>query len=258
MRIWLGQYTQHYTHDKEVKIMGRQPFRQMKSDGTMQDAGASSGGITDWWELDSTDGFLLIGDGMYNLALGAPFQARGSSSTSQSYNSINTIMLHPFLGPKTGNLAKITVYVHSTTSDGTCDLHVGIYESDGDGYLGDLVGIATFANSIRSTTGAHSQTSFVDTSGSSTTISLTKGKLYYFGVIPKSSTNTASDVGSGFNLKAANFREALNQSGKVSNYANQSSPAYMAFTFTGLADAESDWVWVQLSGQNKPFVIIEY
>ena len=238
--------------------MGRQPFRQMKSDGTMEEAGSASGGVQNWWEPDSTNGFLLSNDGKYNIATAAPFQARGSSFTTQSYTSINVVMLHSFLAPKTGNLSKITIYVSTTTSDGTCDLHVGIYESDGDGYIGDLVGIAAFPNSIKSTATSHSQTSFVDASGSSTTISLTKGKLYYFCVVPKSSTNTASDVGSGFTLRASNVRESLNQSGKSSSYSGMTNPTFMAFTFTGLPSSESNFTWVQLSQQNKPYVIIEY
>ena len=236
--------------------MGRQPFRQMKNDGTMEEAGAS-GGVQNWWESDSTNGLLLTNDGKYNIATAAPFQTRGSSFTTQSYTSINTVMLHSFLAPKTGNLSKITIYVSTTTDAGSCDLHVGIYESS-NGYVGDLVGIAAFPNSIKSTATSHSQTSFVDASGSSTTISLTKGKLYYFGVVPKSSTNSSGDVGDGFTLRASNVRESLNQSGKSSSYSGLTNPTFMAFTFTGLPSSESNFTWVQLSQQNKPYVIIEY
>lgn len=224
----------------------------------MEEAGsASSGGVENWWEPDSTSGNLLVNDGKYNIATAAPFQARGSSFTTQSYTSINVAMLHSFVAPKTGNLSKITIYVSTTTDAGSCELQVGIYDSS-DGFVGDLVGMAVFPNSIKSTANSHSQTSFVDTSGSSTTISLTKGKLYYFGVLPKSSTNSSGDVGDGFTLRASNFRESLNQSGKSSSYSGLPNPSFMAFSFTGLASSASNFTWIQLSGQNKPYVIIEY
>ena len=239
--------------------MGRQPFRQMKSDGTMEDAGSSSGGgIQNWWTHDSTDGFLLVNDGKYSITAQAPFQARGSNIYTQTFNSINTVILHPFIAHKTGTLSKLSIYVQQTTSSGSCTLQIGIYESSTDGYIGDLVGIAEFPNSIKSSVAEYSQTSFQDESGSSVDISLTKGKMYYFGALPKSSTNSSSDVGDGFKLRSCNRAESSSAHGKVTNAMYGAGNGYQCFTFTGFKASESDFTWVQLSNAHKPFVVVEY
>jgi len=136
MRIWLGQYTQHYTHDKEVKIMGRQPFRQMKSDGTMEDAGGSASvtiGHRHYDKMTSTANgtnpvYLSAGNGgYYNLM------------TSMSWNNTTSYgwRLFPFYSFYGGDVSLASIQVATGVAD--CTFEVGIYESNSDGMPTDRI-----------------------------------------------------------------------------------------------------------------------
>tara|TARA_R110000850_G_scaffold41188_1_gene105576 strand:- start:1021 stop:1734 length:714 start_codon:yes stop_codon:yes gene_type:complete len=237
--------------------MGRQAFRKRKSDGTVDD-GTGGGGVQNWWTYDSENTLLLTGDNKWNAAIQTPFTIP-DGMTTRTLTSIYNPNLHHFIATKTGDLTKMTVYVNQTTSSGSCTLHVGIYESD-DGYMGDLIGVAVYPNSIKSTTGAYSQTSFQASSTSTTsqTITLTKGKMYYYGCLLKSSSNTAGDVGDGIKLRAKSSSKSTSAHGKVTNYNNDSYNAYQTHTWGGLATTESGWAWVQQSSRDRPYLILEY
>ncbi len=84
----------------------------------------------------------------------------------------------PFYSPKSGNISEMTMRV--TTADTTgCDVIFGIYQSS-DGLPSSLLGTATFDGS---STGNKTQTSF------SSTITLTAGDLYFFGVVRDSGSS---------------------------------------------------------------------
>lgn len=237
--------------------MGRNPFRRQKADGTLDDG--TGGGVANWWEHDSENTFLLIGDNMWNVAIQAPFTVNSGMTTS-TMNSIYNPKIHCFIGTKTGDLSKMTVYINQTTSSGSCDLHVGIYESNDNGYMGDLIGVAVYPNSIKSATGTYSQTSFQEssTSTTSTTITLTKGKLYYYCFLIKSSSNNAGDVGDGLKFRAKSSSSSVGANGKVTAYGNDGYNSYFIHTWGGLATTEAGWVWVQLSSGHREYLILEY
>ena len=159
--------------------MGIQPFRQLKSDGTMEDAGVSAGGggVTEKFISDPNINF---DNSNYGWNLFWPFITTASYAQPTNWQATllsNYVVAYPFLARKTGDVTRLSIRI--TSGSGTAGaVRIGIYDTDDDGWPDSLLGIATPA-SINST-GVKTTTSFTTNDGStSPTISLTKNEQYW-------------------------------------------------------------------------------
>ncbi len=157
--------------------MGRQAFRQRKTDGTIDDGTGGGGGASEdlikmgKMHLDRTD---------YGVNLFWPY----ISTHSYAQPHVSTVLLraneitsYPFLARQTDTINSLTIRI-TTASNTAGALRIAIYDSDSDGLPDSLLGIATPAN-INST-GTKAVTSFTTNDGStSATISLTENEKYW-------------------------------------------------------------------------------
>lgn len=106
----------------------------------------------------------------YNIAAFTPYGIQGTAA--QSLGTVdNNPFFYPFVSPKSGDLARMTVSVRVAASGE--NFLVGVYSEDENGYFPKtLLGSATFSLNA---TGEVSQTSF------SSTITLEAGKKYWIG-----------------------------------------------------------------------------
>jgi len=116
-------------------------------------------------------------DARYVTAAISPFGSM-RSRTMGFYANDNgdKTYFYPFLSPSTDDVAEIGFEL-TTAATSACDIYCGIYDSDSVGIPDVMLGKATF--DATSTPAALYETSFTDYGGSSATISLTKGELYY-------------------------------------------------------------------------------
>lgn len=149
--------------------MGRQPFRQMKSDGTMQDAGASSGPPPGYKTIDMDANY----DHSFHKSYGA-FGVDGQSTgyTMNYFMQSNAWYAYPFVMPKDGTLASIELQVGTAGASGD-EIAVAIYPSDANGDCSGQTAILRKTDVDVSTTGYKNITSI-----SSPTV--TGGDIYWF------------------------------------------------------------------------------
>jgi len=142
---------------------------------TAASSGASGASWSDW--LVQTDIGVLGSSNRYPTAAISPFGSM-RSRTMGFYANTNgdKTYFYPFLSPRTDEVAEIGFEL-TTAATSACDIYCGIYDSDSVGIPDVLLGKATF--DAESSPSSLYETSFTDSSGSGTTISLTKGELYY-------------------------------------------------------------------------------
>lgn len=142
-------------------------------DGTTQTTAASGGGGFPTLSIDDDDA-----PDDYNIAAFTPYGIQGTSAQSLG---VSNPFFYPFVSPKSGDLARMTVSVRVAATGE--NVLVGVYSEDTNGYFPDtLLGSATFS---LNSTGEISQTSFTST------ITLTAGTKYWIGWVP----DTASSSG---------------------------------------------------------------
>ena len=234
--------------------MVRNPFRRQKADGTLDDGTATEGYTTPY---DSSSGFGLMDDNpaIYNLTITTPL-GTNQGTTSASFQTVhNTPRGFPFISPKSGNLSKLSVKIHTGQASEVA-MDVGIYNSDSDGYLHSLVGIARFPSQTTTANAIISQTSFrtSNTDATAITITLVKGQKYWI-FMPLVA------AGAGFKLmgqaqgnRIATGKGTLGGSGYNGHmwYYGGNSGTY------GCPPLETDLGWVTKSSNTDPIVWVSF
>jgi len=227
--------------------MGRQPFRQMKNDGTMEEAGsASGGGVFTTGLTDSTNTFLLVSENIWPLHSCPIFGSEYNSVlTSKSYdNSHLYISWWPFIAPKSGDISAINIAVGTATTTAS-DVLIGIYDSE-NGYINDLLGCAQFDSSVMASTGVKEQTSILSNhNGSSATITLVEGNKYFYCMKRDNGDNQTLF----FNAVPNNYGYTIGKS----NVNKHGSTGYFGYHNhnTELPASESNVGWVQHTSRNR-------
>ncbi len=146
--------------------MGRQPFRQGKSDGTMEEAGAAGG-------ASHLDGYKIMDIPNFYASNLHPY---GQNSYNYSNPFTTYVQYFPFIAPKSGNVTKIGIRVNTFSDDRDCQF--GVY-SDDNGTVGDLMGKVEISEDSAST---------FDVTQFSATITLVKGTQYWVGYVSEDSS----------------------------------------------------------------------
>lgn len=127
--------------------MGRQPFRQMTSDGTREEASsASAGGSGD-------SAFLVADSGDKSYPFNPYFTNYNTYNTANVMNNGNTLFWAiPCYLPCDGVIDAVTLWSHSMPASGTTTLRIAIYNADGTSKVNQprtevAVGTATFTSS---------------------------------------------------------------------------------------------------------------
>jgi len=169
--------------------MGRQPFRTMKSDGTMEEAGSASGGSSSRTTLLAGQidahgkGRTPINLTRMNTLTTANHSSQNlTGSITFSSNRYEGAFGYPFQATMSGTVTQCKCYVNRAESVvESPEIRVGIYDtdeiSDGRIQVTDLLG---YWDIPVDTTGFVTVTSL--TSGS---ISLTLGKMYFIAYVQK-------------------------------------------------------------------------
>ena len=218
--------------------MGRQSFRQRKTDGTIDD-GTGGGGVFSTGMTDSEKTFLLSNTTVWALhscpIFGSEF---GQGETNGTYNDSHYYVdWWPFVAPRSGDIASISLNIPTAVTTNS-DVVIGIYDSE-NGYIKDLLGCAQFDNSIFASTGNKEQTSMITNyGGSSTTITLVEGNKYFYSLKRDNSSNNTlfyKTLGSAYGFK-----------GGRGSIGNHGSTGYQAFHVhnTDLPASESNAAWV--------------
>jgi hypothetical protein len=168
--------------------MGRQPFRKMRSDGTMEETGSASGGSSRTTLLAGQIDAFGKGRTSTNLTrmitlTTANHSSQGlTSSITFNSNKYEGAFGYPFQSTMAGTVNQCTVYINRAESVvESPEIRVGIYDtdeiSDGRIQVTDLLG---YWDIPVDSTGFVTVTSL--TSGS---ISLTLGKMYFVAYVQK-------------------------------------------------------------------------
>lgn len=137
--------------------------------------------------------------------------AQPSGSSMQL--SYSWTQCYPFYAQKTGTVSNLNIRV---TSGGSDQAYIAIYDTGSDGWMDSLLGIGAPAGN---STGVKSISSFTENDGTtSTTISLTKGNLYWMAYgsivgntdLPQwssqmNSTTNLSSMGPAYNLNGGGY-----------------------------------------------------
>jgi len=150
------------------------------------------------------DGLLSAGGGGGESLTGSPngdwqsgyndYQCIASNGWAASQATTNTDIssgrgfFRPFISSMTATVTEMLCYVTVASASG--NVRIGIYNSADDGNPSSLIGYGDF---VTTSTGTVTVTSF------SSTISLTRGSLYWYGVV-----QTTAGSGSGVQLQGAN------------------------------------------------------
>ena len=147
-------------------------------DGTTQTTAASGGGGGNMGEWVGTNDILDF-DSNTNRAYSTYFPLFPTSKYSQPTATAVTLSAtssyaYPFYARATGSVSDISIRV---TTSGTDQAYYAIYDTGTDGWMDSLLGIAIPSSG---STGVKTDSTFYQTDGTTTTtISLTKGELYW-------------------------------------------------------------------------------
>jgi len=147
--------------------MARQPFRQGKSDGTMEEAGAAGG-------ASFIDGAELID--LPNCYLNCIFPYGGKFASAFSNPFTTYVQYYPFIAPTSGNVSTLGMRINTYAGDQ--DVLIGIY-SDVNGTPTALLGRVEI--SIDSA-------SIFNSTQFTSTITLVKGIQYWIAYLADDST----------------------------------------------------------------------
>ena len=237
--------------------MGRQPFRQMKSDGTMEEAAdASGGGKFSTGLINTTKDKLLINDNSWPLHACTVYSAgEDSRQTAYSYDNSHYYTTYwPFIAPRSGDISKISIYV-GTVHGSESSVAIGIYDA-ADGHINDLLGTATFAGGdgeAMASSGTKSQTSFESNvgEGDSQTITLVEGNKYFYAYKRDNTDTTDIDFYVDGSNKGATIMRAVP--------SNWGSTGYLCFynNNSNLPVNEAAIGWIQHAGRSRMMCWIE-
>ena len=140
-----------------------------------ESGGGGSGGFSDY-QYNTTDGFTNAYT-FYPIIQMPPWgNLRTSPYTAYANYNSDKPMLVPFISPETGSVDELFFYCSSAASS-SCELQVGIYDSDSSGNVDSLLG---YVVADMTSSGGKTSNSWLDSTGSSTTApSLTKGSTYW-------------------------------------------------------------------------------
>ncbi len=140
-----------------------------------ESGGGGSGGFSDY-QYNTTDGFTNAYT-FYPIIQMPPWgNLRTSPYTAYANYNSDKPMLVPFISPETGSVDELFFYCSSAASS-SCELQVGIYDSDSLGNVDSLLG---YVVADMTSSGGKTSNSWLDSTGSSTTApSLTKGSTYW-------------------------------------------------------------------------------
>jgi hypothetical protein len=233
--------------------MGRQPFRQMKSDGTMEEAGASSGGggakhLTYTRSGDSGGSAAST----YHAMPALPASGTNSFSSTDPFYYAGVVHFVPLYSASGGTLDRLVVYAGaSTATAGEDDYQLAVYDSADNGHPTRL--LSTPVTWTPASTFGSTQLIIYDTDGSSK-ITLDANTWYYVAWLGANATNGGNVV---MRTVSSTRVQPLQMVG-AANYNNQIrwKPTVEDFPSTLTISGSNEFIYSQTN--NVPYLTFKY